>query len=176
MRSTLRALHRDLGYLAVGLTVVYAVSGLAVNHISDWDPNFHHTQKIVELGRPVDEAAVLTALGIHATPREVFRAGPDQLEIAFDKRNLHVNTRSGRVVDEGDSPRFFLRAANWLHLNRGKKAWRYFADGYAAGLLLLSLSGIFMLPGKRGIRGRGAIFVAIGVAVPLLYLYLGSLS
>ena len=174
MRNTLRALHRDLGYLAVGLTIVYAVSGLAVNHISDWDPNFHHTQRVVELGGPVDAAKVLTALGVHETPREVFAAGPDQLEISFDKRNLHVNTRTGHVVDEGDSPRFFLRAANFLHLNRGKKAWRYFADAYAVGLLALSLSGIFMLPGKRGIRGRGALFVALGVALPLIYL--GTLS
>jgi hypothetical protein len=33
-RPTLRALHRDFGYLAVGLTFVYALSGLAVNHIA----------------------------------------------------------------------------------------------------------------------------------------------
>jgi hypothetical protein len=172
MRSLIRALHRDLGYLAVGLTVVYAVSGLAVNHIADWDPNFAHSERVVELGRPVDAAAVLMALGIHETPREVYRASPRQLEISFDRRRLHVDTESGRVVDEGDSPRFFLRAANWLHLNRGKKAWRWFADGYAAGLLALALSGIFMLPGKRGIRGRGAVFVAIGVAIPVVYLAL----
>jgi hypothetical protein len=156
------------------LTLVYAVSGLAVNHIADWDPNFTHTKNVVELGGPVDEQRVLSALAIHETPREVFRAGPEQLEIAFDKRTLHVNLRTGRVVDEGDSPRLFLRAANFLHLNRGKKAWRWFADGYAAGLLLLSLTGIFMLPGKRGIRGRGALFVAAGVAIPLLYLALGT--
>jgi uncharacterized protein len=170
MRSALRALHRDLGYLAVGLTLVYAISGLAVNHIADWDPNFTRSERVVELGGPVDAPRVLAALAIRETPREVYRAGPAQLEIAFDKRNLHVNTRTGRVVDERESPRFFLRAANFLHLNRGKKAWRWFADGYAAGLLLLSLTGIFMLPGKRGIRGRGALFVAAGVAMPLLYL------
>src|SRR5690606_41194055 len=39
-RPWLRAIHRDVGYLAVGLTFVYALSGLAVNHIQDWDPNF----------------------------------------------------------------------------------------------------------------------------------------
>src|SRR5438105_3905474 len=83
---------------------VYAVSGLAVNHVADWDPNFKHTQKVVELGGPVDETRVLAALAIHETPREIYRAGPEQLEIAFDKRSLHVNTRTGRVVDEGDSP------------------------------------------------------------------------
>ena len=30
-RGWLRAIHRDLGYLAIGLTVIYAVSGLAIS-------------------------------------------------------------------------------------------------------------------------------------------------
>ena len=33
-------LHRDIGYLAVGLTVVYAISGVAVNHRADWNPSY----------------------------------------------------------------------------------------------------------------------------------------
>ena len=37
IRRYLRPLHRDFGYLIVGLTFVYAISGLAVNHIDDWN-------------------------------------------------------------------------------------------------------------------------------------------
>ena len=179
-RPWLRAIHRDVGYLAVGLTLVYALSGLAVNHIADWDPNFksyEHTQRVA-LPLPADDTAasrqVLGALHIAGEPRDVYRASPTQLEISFDKRTVHVDTTTGRVVDEGQEPRFFLRTANWLHLNRGKKAWRWFADSYAVFLLYLALSGIFMLPGKRGIRGRGAIFVLLGIALPLGYLALAG--
>src|ERR1700733_7420235 len=43
-RAWLRAIHRDIGYLAVGFTVIYAASGIAMNHIDDWDPNFHATE------------------------------------------------------------------------------------------------------------------------------------
>jgi hypothetical protein len=177
-RPWLRALHRDAGYLAVGLTLVYAISGLAVNHVSDWDPSFKSYERTtsVALPLPADDAAaagkVQAALGITARPRDVYRASPTQLEISFDKRSLHVDTATGRVVDEGQEPRFYLRAANWLHLNRGKKAWRWFADGYACFLIFLALSGLFMLPGRRGLMGRGAIFLAVGVAVPLGYLAL----
>ena len=117
---------------------------------------------------------VLVALGIKDQPRSLYRAAPGQLEITFDRRSLHVDTQSGRVIDEGQKPRLLLRAANWLHLNRGKKAWTYIADGYAAFLLFLALSGIFMLPGRRGIRGRGAIFVSLGAAVPVLYVALSG--
>ena len=164
----------------MGLTLVYAASGLAVNHIADWDPNFQSYEQTVELGGPIegdDEAAaatVMARLGVSGKPSEVYRSSPDQLDVVLDNRTLHVNTTTGRVFDEGQKPRLLLRAANWLHLNRGKKAWTYVADGYAAGLILLAFTGIFMLPGRRGILGRGGIFVLIGIAIPIAYVQLSG--
>ena len=181
VRNLVRAVHRDLGNLAVGLTLVYAASGLAVNHIADWDPNFTNYERTVELGGPIEgdddaaAAAVMARLGVSGKPSEVYRSAPDQLDVVLDKnRTLHVNTSTGRVFDEGQQPRFLLRVANWLHLNRGKKAWTYVADGYAAGLILLAFTGIFMLPGRRGLLGRGGIFVVLGVAIPILYVHLSG--
>jgi hypothetical protein len=170
-----RAVHRDLGYLAVGLTLVYALSGLAVNHLADWDPNFVDYSQSHELGPLAGSddaiaATVVEKLGIRGKPTEVYREG-DDLEIVFDKHTLHVTPATGHVLDEGQKPRLLLRAANWLHLNRGKKAWTYAADTYAIGLVFLALSGMFMIPGRKGILGRGAVLVAIGVAIPILYVH-----
>ena len=176
-RAWLRAIHRDVGYAAVGLTFVYAVSGLAVNHVAQWDPNFVNTTTTHEIGGPLpadDDAAkreILGKLGIGETPREVYREG-DELEVLFEHRTLHVATQTGHVLDEEQKPRFFVRAANWLHLNRGKKAWTYFADSYAVGLLFLASSGLFMIAGKKGLLGRGIFFVAAGVLIPVAYLAL----
>ncbi|MDI3286190.1 PepSY-associated TM helix domain-containing protein [Polyangium sp. 15x6] len=180
LRGLLRTVHRDAGNLAVGLTLVYAASGLAVNHIADWDPNFKSYQSTHELGGPLegeDQAVaerVLQRLNIPAKPSDVYRAAPNQLEITLDRRTLHVDTQTGKVLDEGEQPRFFLRLANWLHLNRGKKAWTYVADGYAVLLLLLAFSGMFMLPGRKGLIGRGGIFVLVGAAVPIAYVVLSG--
>src|SRR5262245_52907844 len=94
-RLWLRSVHRDAGYVVVGLTFVYALSGLAINHVSQWNPNFREYQKTYELGAPLaaprdtpdgpndDEAKqqVLTRLGISETPRDVYRSTPEQLEI-----------------------------------------------------------------------------------------------
>ena len=179
-RPLVRTLHRDAGYLAVGLTLVYAISGLAVNHLADWDPNFQNFKAVHEVGKPLPgdtDAAVRAALdtvGVHAQPTQVHRWAPDQLEIVVGERRINANPETGRIVEEGRKPRVFVRLANWLHLNRGKKAWVYFADLFAVGLLFLALSGIFMLPGKNGIRGRGVVLVAIGVAIPLLYVILSG--
>jgi hypothetical protein len=119
-------------------------------------------------------AAVTARLGVTKSPTDVYRASREQLDIVLDGRTIHVNPITGRVFDEGQEPRFLLRAANWLHLNRGKKAWRYFADGYAAALILLAFSGMFMLPGRRGLLGRGGIFVLLGVAIPVAYVTLSG--
>jgi hypothetical protein len=179
VRTWLRAIHRDVGYSAVGLTVVYAASGLAVNHVASWDPNFTHTTQTHELGAPLpddDEAAskkVLEKLAIRDAPKEVYREG-DELEVLFEQRTLHVTAATGHIVDEARAPRLLLRAANWLHLNRGKKAWSYFADAYAAALLFLATSGLFMLPGRKGLLGRGAVFVLLGAAIPIVYVTLAK--
>ena len=49
--------HRDLGYLCAGLTVIYVISGVAVNHIADWNPSFDVDRR--EAGRGVAHCAVL---------------------------------------------------------------------------------------------------------------------
>jgi hypothetical protein len=178
-RVLLRAIHRDVGYTAVGLTFVYAVSGLAVNHVAEWDPNFRNYERTHEVGGPLpedDQAAaklVMDKLSIRDTPKEIYR-GPEELEIDFDHRTLHANLVTGHVLDQEQKPRFLLRVANWLHLNRGKKAWTYAADSYAAALLFLAFSGLFMLKGRQGIVGRGAVFVALGIAIPVLYVTLAG--
>lgn len=179
-RPWLRAAHRDVGYLLVGLTFIYALSGLAVNHIDDWNSNFVDYSRTHQLEGPLprEDAAlsqeVRRQLGIAVEPDEVYWVDDEEVEILFDERTLTIDTKSGAVRDEGRNARFFFRLANWLHLNRGKKAWTYIADGYAALLLMLAVSGMFMIKGPKGIKGRGLLLVTAGVAVPVLYVVLSG--
>lgn len=179
-RAWLRALHRDAGYLAVGLTLIYAVSGLAINHIGDWDPNFAivtDTRQVSgAIPRESEERAtevVLASLRIDEVPRDFFFEGDGSLEIYFDDRErvLIVDLASGLAVESYKKDRLLLRAANWLHYNRGKAAWTYIADGYAIFLLFLAVSGLFMIKGRKGLLGRGAYLVLIGAAIPILYVH-----
>ena len=50
LRRLIIATHRDVGYFFAGLTVIYAVSGVAVNHIDDWNPNYVIRREVVEIG------------------------------------------------------------------------------------------------------------------------------
>ncbi len=172
-RGWLRAVHRDIGYLAVGFTVIYALSGLAINHLKDWDPNFHSVERTLTIaaipdGVADDEAArrVSAAAGL-GKPDDVYRAG-DEVRLSYSD-GTQVTAVGAEVTVQARSPRFFLRVANWLHYNRGKKAWTYVADLYAVLLLYLAISGIFMIKGKLGLRWRGALLIGLGVAVPVTY-------
>lgn len=177
-RAWLRAIHRDIGYLAVGLTFVYALSGLAINHIGEWDPNFKTVETTSTVKGPFSEdpleasKEVLGQLNISLEPRDAFFDTPTSLEISFDNQIIVVDTSLGKAINTAEKPRWFLRIANWLHYNRGKKAWTLIADGYAVFLLFLAMSGMFMIRGKKGFFGRGVVLVALGAGVPFLYVTL----
>ena len=49
-RRLLVVVHRDIGYLCAGLTVIYAVSGIAVNPIEGWNPNSDVRRTMFEAG------------------------------------------------------------------------------------------------------------------------------
>jgi hypothetical protein len=177
-RAWLRAIHRDFGYVAVGFTVIYALSGLAINHIKDWDPNFTSSEKTLTIAPIPDDVSdddavkrVTDATGT-GTPDEVYRAG-DEVRLSYAS-GTQVTAIGDTVTVQARQARFFLRVANWLHYNRGKKAWTYVADVYAIMLLYLAISGIFMIKGRLGLRWRGAILITAGIAVPLGYVILSG--
>jgi hypothetical protein len=171
-----RAVHRDVGYLAAGLTVVYAISGLAINHMADWNPSYRIVQERLEVGPlpkdpPEPELArmLLQRLKISEPPRSSFQPDEDTLEVYMKTGKYAVDLPTGKVVFEAVRPRPVLMAFNRLHINAPKQAWTYIADVYAVGLLALGITGLFILRGPNGITGRGAWLTAIGCAVPTTY-------
>jgi hypothetical protein len=176
LRKLVIATHRDIGYFFAGLTVLYAISGVAVNHIDDWNPNYVIRREIAEVGvLPFGEpselgAEVLRRMDIGEEPRSVVRMNREELKVFLDQRTLTVTLPGGHVVDERARRRFAFFELNYLHLNTGKGFWTWFADVYAVGLLVLACTGIFILPGKKGLGGRGRWLLIIGLAIPVVYL------
>jgi hypothetical protein len=39
-RRWFRVLHRDIGYFFIGSSLIYGISGVALNHLKDWNPNY----------------------------------------------------------------------------------------------------------------------------------------
>ncbi|NNG15178.1 MAG: hypothetical protein HKM89_01770 [Gemmatimonadales bacterium] len=172
-------LHRDLGYLCAGLTVVYVVSGIAVNHVADWNPNYAIERRSVTIspvaGDPLTPnvaVGILEAAGVEGELRGSFRPNPDTLRIFIEGGTVNVPLAGGTAEVEMVRERAVLHAANFLHLNHPKKLWTWVADIYALALGVLAVTGLFVLKGKKGITGRGAWLSALGVVVPFVFLWL----
>ena len=175
-----RSLHRDLGYLCVGLTLVYAISGIALNHTFHWNPNYRieRYQAQIDLSdlptydlKQVGQT-VLVRLDIDQPLRNLFPSGPGQLDLFIDNGKLQVDLVTGIVNVERSTPRTGLKQINALHLNHPRRAWTWLADLYAAVLAFLAISGLFILRGKHGLIGRGGWLTLAGVVIPLLVLLL----
>jgi hypothetical protein len=173
-------IHRDLGYLCVGLTVVYAVSGVAVNHIADWNPSFAIESRTISVddalaravGAPEGVRSVLEAVGLPPVFRATFRPDANRVRIFVEDGVVDIDLAAAEATVEVVRARPILREANFLHLNHAKRLWTWLADLYAVALGLLAVTGLFVLKGKKGITGRGAWLAGIGLAVPLLFLWL----
>ncbi len=171
-----RILHRDIGYLAFGLTVIFSVSGVAVNHIKDWNPNyqiiretFHLPDEVLQNPDEIPGFLSREKAG-GKTIESTFTPAPGQKQYFFDKQTFTVYLQDGRVESEQVRQRRIFYEMNYLHLNHAKKWWTWFSDLYAVALLFLAVSGIILLKGKTGLAGRGWWLTLIGIVLPVLFL------
>ncbi len=174
-RRVLRVLHRDAGYLCFGLTVAYALTGVLLNHLHDWNSNYT-VERVARTVAPFadppsfaesDVPALLETIGERETPTGVFRPDPATVQVFFQGgRMITADLRAGKVEGEIARRRPVLGALNALHLNRAGRAWTILSDLYAVALAFLAVTGILVLQGREGLAGRGWRLAVLGVAVP----------
>mgnify|MGYP001254375367 FL=1 len=172
--------HRDLGYLAVGLTIIYSVSGIAVNHVADWNPSYNIEKTSIQIDvstfqSPLTESDIsniISASGLTGTVESTFMISSDQIRIFLENRTLDLNLKTGEAELESIEKRVFLQEFNAMHLNHPKKLWTWMADIYAAVLIILAITGLFVLKGKKGITGRGAWLTGLGILIPLIFYFM----
>jgi uncharacterized protein len=188
-RRWFRAFHRDIGYVAVALTLAYALSGIAVNHIDDWNPNYRYSERAIAIGpltgtgaatstATIDEMARAVVHKLALDPRAVrghFQETDTQLRVFLDEgQEAKVDITTGRGTLKSLSQRAVFFEVNALHLNNLKGLWTYVADVFAVALIILALTGVSMMKGDRGFMGRGKYFVLAGLSLPVaavIYMY-----
>lgn len=180
LRKWCRNIHRDVSFLFSGVLIVYAVSGIALNHKDSFNADFSIERTAYKITHDlmakeeIDESYVRELLGEigeenhytkhyfpHESTLKVFLKGGSCLT---------VDLFSGNAVYERVSRRPFFSAVSRLHYNPGKW-WTAFSDIFAVSLLVIVLTGFLMIKGRKGIWGAGGIELLIGIAVPLLFLF-----
>jgi hypothetical protein len=175
-------LHRDIGYLAIGMTLIYAISGIVLNHFKsgdfkhpDYSKSFYDLKVSLPQGGVVDKTYVQKVLK-EADEQGNFKsyiAGDGYLQIFLTDGSLYVDLGDGSAQLEKKRTRYIIKEMNLLHYNNLKKFYTWFSDLYAVGLIVLAITGMFVLRGKNGIMGRGAWLTAIGIIIPALFIFFG---
>jgi len=178
-RKLNRTLHRDFGYFFFGMTIIYSVSGIVMNHGKPGGDASIVTRTEKFESHPVsrekfDKDFIYEILELKEIPDSEFKSFyfPTQTSAMIYLKNGHIeyNLSSGNARLVTIKKRPILTEFNFLHYNKPKKLWTWFSDIYAGSLILLAITGLFILKGKNGLKGRGAILVSIGIIIPIAFL------
>jgi hypothetical protein len=156
------------------MTIIYALSGIALNHISDWNPSYSITNKDVEweYGKKTDKATVLQFLelqGEESNYKKHYLPKEKSLKIFLKGGNIVIDLETGKGKLEKLTRRPIFYEVNFLHYNP-KRLWTWFSDAFCVGLIIIGITGLFIIKGKKGITGRGAWLTGIGIVLPLILL------
>ena len=173
-------LHRDLGYLFFGITIIYVVSGIALNHKHEWNPNYVLKKQSVNISpvrapSPLSEeiiGSIVEEMGFTSTFKSSFQPNPDTLQIFLEEGNIILDLKSGNAELENIKERRIFKELNYLHINGPRRIWTYVSDIYALILAVLAVTGLFVLKGKKGIRGRGKWLTLLGIIIPIIFLFI----
>ncbi|MCD4746419.1 MAG: PepSY-associated TM helix domain-containing protein [Bacteroidales bacterium] len=172
-----RVIHRDLGYFFVGMTIIYSLSGIAINHIKDWNPNYVIKTKNINVDIPSEVTLIkeeqvkkiLITIGEDKNYKKHYFPNQEQLKIFVTGGTIMIDIKTGKGIIEKIKKRAVFNQVNFLHYNPGKW-WTLFSDVFAGSLILIAVSGLFIIKGKNGITGRGAWLTILGIIVPVIFL------
>ncbi len=180
-RKLNRTLHRDLGYFFVGLTLVYAISGIALNHLHHWNPDFKTENyrgsfsNSYDFSNNKEEAAklIMENAGIDYPVKNVLSHRGGRYKVFLD---VGSGNTGSIIIDPEDrtydgsvmKQRNILREFNLMHRNNFKEVWTWVSDIYALGLIILAITGVIILRGKYGFKRYGVWLVAAGIVIPLV--------
>lgn len=180
VRKICRWVHRDLSFLFAGMIIIYALSGLFLNHRNSIDPSYTVSRKeyritealpgkdgmtrerVLALLRPLDEEENFT---------QFYFPQPGLMKVFLKGgSSLLVDTATGHAVYESVKPRPLIAPMVKLHFNPGSW-WTWFADFFSVCLILITFTGLLMVRGKT-LWGRAGILLLVGILIPILFLFI----
>lgn len=181
-RRWCRIIHGDISFLFAGMVLIYALSGIYMNHRDAINPHYTVSRtEVVLSGLPaqadMDKAAVIALMervGVSERYTKHYFPKENRLKVFLKgSSTLEADLISGTVVYESLRRRPLVSQMTTLHYNPGKW-WTWFSDAFAIALIVITITGLAMLKGNRGLWGRGGVELLIGIAIPVLLFLLNA--
>lgn len=173
-----RALHRDLGYLFIGLTLIYGISGVAVilRHL---DIDIIHiktkTEKVLSTNLSIDQLTTYWTENKNDLPKLTkIKQSNESNEIYLIRvkgGSGSYNRKTGNLLTTRYKTNRLIKFANDIHYNVGGR-FTWMALLYAFILIFFAISGAIIVKGRKSFMKRGIWFAIIGFAVPLIFYFL----
>ena len=193
MSVRLREWHRDLGYLVIGITIIYSLSGIVLSFrdLHLFEKEYILTAKIekaIEKESLEDKIISIyskkdkTSLPTHIVKKAVL----DKFELIEDnnefikyqisrKKDMKFVTyykNSGELIYSISGYPTIINTFIKAHKSSSQDRWSYLALAYSIILFFLAISAIFMVSGKYSFRRRGIYLTSLGIALVILFLYI----
>lgn len=174
--------HRDLGYFFSALIIIYCISGIALNHINDWDPDFIIEKKTIIIKNnftkdKINKGVIENLNKLVGEPNYKIFDFPtnDQVKIYYDNATFHVNFSTKKGIYENVYRRPLFYQTNVIHKN-SLNGWKWFSDIFAFLLIVITITGMFIAKGKNGIKGKGKWLLIIGSLPPIIAIVIHALK
>ncbi len=157
----MRALHRDLGYLMIGLTLIYALSGIVLIYR---DTDFMKTEK--QLAKTVKPGLSGDELAGELKIRGLKIARSDNQMLYFNNGNYNAET--GKVIYTVQEIRFPFNKFIEFHKSISSNGIHFLAVIYGVVLLFLVFSSFWMY--KRGTKNfkRSLVLTGMGIILAVI--------
>lgn len=177
IRKLLRTLHRDLGYFIVGMTIVYALSGIYLNHRHDFNPDykiiitdFTHDLQPQQSYADDEIRQIVESVQDNVVYKKHYIDQDGDIRVFITNGEVLIDPGSGEGRMRYLQPRTLIFGMNKLHRATLGITWKWVSDAMAVILLFVAVSGLFVLKGKRGLKRWGWWLTIAGFVVPLLFI------
>ena len=183
IRKWSRIIHRDLSFFFSGVILLYAVSGILLNHKKDFNSDYSIRQytfrvdgnyplKASDFTAERVEQKLLTSYNEAANYTKHYFPDEHTMKVFLKGgSSMVVDLQTGKGLYEAVKKRPVFSSLNRLHYNPNRW-WTLFSDIFAASLIIITLTGLIMNKGNKGIKGRGGIELILGIVIPLLFMFL----
>ena len=180
--KNLRLIHRYLSFLCSGILMIYLLSGFLLNHQREFKFMRQKVEKTVDVQPEIlagvdfesqdDIKALMSELSCDSSDYKKHRISKDKVSIQ-GKNQLSIvidlEKKTAEIKQIHRPP--FLTALNTLHHNPGK-IWTYTSDVCLILLITVVITGLLIVPGKKGIAGIGGVLLIIGILIPLIIFFI----
>lgn len=159
----MRSLHRDIGYFAFGLVVIYALSGVVLIY-----RNTDFLKREVKIERQLKPNMQTEDIGKELKLRD-FKVTKTEGEVIFFQNGTY-NKTSGLTVYTSKDIIFPLNKFINFHKAMSSKATHWFNLVFGAVFLFLAISSLWMFKPNTKTFRRGMILVGAGIVFTVVLL------